>query len=132
MVAQRQHKPSQLFIITVEQTRGECLIQVGGTLMAENKAKQEEQAQTSETSVYKSDVDERKEASQYFVRSLFRAGVHLAMAPMYILPEEPREHFMAAGHEITQGLSSLAHELADSFDRIVDEVREEVEVENPR
>jgi len=100
--------------------------------MAENKAKQEEQAQTSETPFYKSDLDELKEASQYFIRSLFRAGVHLAMAPMYILPEEPREHFMSAGNEITRGLSSLAHELADNFDRIVDEVREEVEGENPR
>jgi hypothetical protein len=98
--------------------------------MAENRAKQEGQAQTSETPVYKSDLDELKEASQYFVRSLFRAGLHLAMAPMYILPEEPREHFMTAGNEITRGLSSLAHELADSFDRIVDEVREDVEVEN--
>ncbi len=100
--------------------------------MAENKAKQEEQAQTSETPTYKSDLDELKEASQYFIRSLFRAGVHLAMAPMYILPEEPREHFMTAGNEITRGLSSLAHELANDFDKIVDEVREEVEVENPR
>jgi hypothetical protein len=98
--------------------------------MAENKAKQEEQARASEAPFYKSDLDELKEASQYFVRSLFRAGVHLAMAPMYILPEKPREHFMTAGNEITRGLSSLAHELADNFDRIVDEVREEVE--NPR
>ncbi|HEX6555014.1 MAG TPA: hypothetical protein VF026_19760 [Ktedonobacteraceae bacterium] len=100
--------------------------------MAENKAKQEGQAQTSETPIYKSDLDELREASQYFIRSLFRTGVHLAMAPMYILPEEPREHFMTAGNEITRGLSSLAHELADNFDRIVDEMREEVEVENPR
>jgi hypothetical protein len=100
--------------------------------MAKNRAKQGEQAQTSKTSAYKSDLDELKEASQYFIRSLFRAGVHLAMAPMYILPEEPREHFMTAGNEITRGVSSLVHELADNFDRIVDEVREEVEVDNPR
>ena len=100
--------------------------------MVENKAKQEGQAQTSGAPIYKSDLDELREASQYFIRSLFRAGVHLAMAPMYILPEEPREHFMTAGNEITRGLSSLVHELADNFDRIVDEVREEVVVENPR
>src|SRR5438876_9641938 len=96
MVAQRQHKQGQSFIIAVEQTHGEYLIQVGGTPMAENKAKQEEQAQTSETPFYKSDFDELKEASQYFILSLFRVGVHLALAPMYILSYETCGGFMIA------------------------------------
>jgi len=46
---------------------------------------------------------------------------------MYIIPDESREHFMTAGREITRGLSTLAHELADDFDKIVDEVREDAE-----
>jgi hypothetical protein len=45
------------------------------------------------------------------------------MAPMSIFPEEPREHFRTAGLEITRGLAALAHELADNFDKIVDEVK---------
>ena len=94
--------------------------------MEETKVKQEEQAQTFETPDYKSDLDELKVASQQFLRSLFRAGVHLAITPMYIIPDESREHFMTAGREITRGLSTLAHELADDFDKIVDEVKEDV------
>ena len=74
----------------------------------------------------KSDRDELKEASQQFFRTLFQAGVHLAMAPVTMLPEEPREHFVSAGREFTRGLARLAHELAENFDKIVDEVKEDV------
>jgi hypothetical protein len=42
-----------------------------------------------------------------------------------MLPEEPREHFVSAGREFTRGLATLAHELADNFDKIVDEVKED-------
>src|SRR6266702_1480727 len=103
--------------------------------MATTKKTQEEQAQeqadtqtsTSPETPYKSDRDELKEASEQFFRTLFRTGVHLAMAPVYMLPEEPREHFMTAGLEITRGLATLAHELADDFEKAVDQMREEVE-----
>lgn len=83
---------------------------------------QEEQAQTSQASGipdYKSDRDDVRQASEQFFRSLFRAGVHVAMAPVYILPEESREHFFTAGREFTRGLSSLAQEIADDFDKLV-------------
>ena len=73
-----------------------------------------------------SDRDELKEASQHFLRTLLRAGVHLAMAPVSLLPEEPREHFASAGSEFTRGLASLAHELADTFDKIIEEVNMDV------
>ena len=89
---------------------------------------QEEQAQTSQTSGtpdYKSDRDEVRNASEHFFRSLFRAGVHFAMAPVYILPEESREHFFTAGREFTRGLSSLAQEIADDFDKLVKRDEEE-------
>ncbi len=82
---------------------------------------QEEQAQTSQVSGipdYKSDRDEVRQASEQFFRSLFRAGIHVALAPVYALPEESREHFFAAGREITRGLSSLAQEIADDFDKL--------------
>jgi len=95
---------------------------------------QAEQAQTTgtpgtetPTPDEKSDRDELKEASQQFFRTLFRAGVHLAMAPVYMLPDEPREHFVSAGREFTRGLATLARELAVDFDKMVDEVKEELE-----
>jgi hypothetical protein len=83
---------------------------------------QQEQAQTSQASGipdYKTDRDEVRHASEQFFRSLFRAGVHVAMAPVYVLPEESREHFFTAGREFTRGLSSLAQEIADDFDKLV-------------
>jgi len=89
---------------------------------------QEEQTQTSQASGtpdYKSDRDEVRQISQQFFRSLFRAGFHLAMAPVYVLPEEPREHFFSAGREFTRGLSSLAQEIADDFDQLVKREKEE-------
>ena len=86
---------------------------------------QEEQAQTSNGPDFKSDRDEVRHASEQFFRSLFRAGVHAAMAPVYILPEESREHFFTAGREFTRGLSSLAQEIADDFDKLVQRDEEE-------
>jgi hypothetical protein len=88
---------------------------------------QEEQSQASQESDipnFKSDRDEVRNASQHFFRSLFRAGVHLAMAPAYVMPEEPREHFFNAGREFTRGLSTLAQEIADDFDKLVSQDNE--------
>ena len=56
-----------------------------------------------------------------------RAGVHLAMAPVHTLPEEPQKHFITAGREFTLGLSTLAQELANDFDKFVSEWSEEGE-----
>ena len=102
--------------------------------MVDTTKMQAEQAQTTETPGTetptpdeKSDRDELKEASQQFFRTLFRAGVHLAMAPVYMLPDEPREHFVSAGREFTRGLATLARELAVDFDKMVGEVKEELE-----
>jgi len=98
---------------------------------AQGEQAQEEQSQTSQTSQasggpdFKSDRDEVRQASEQFFRSLFRAGVHVAMAPVYILPEESREHFFTAGREFSRGLSSLAQEIADDFDKLVQREEEE-------
>jgi hypothetical protein len=66
--------------------------------------------------------DELRKDSQQFFRTLFRMGVRLALAPVYLLPEEPRDHFVSAGREFTRGFTSLAHELVDTVDTFVDEV----------
>ncbi len=66
--------------------------------------------------------DELKEASQQFFRTLFRVGVRLALTPVALLPEEPQEHFVSAAREFTRGLTTLAHELVDNVDKIVEEV----------
>lgn len=66
--------------------------------------------------------DELKEASQQFFNTLFRVGVRLALAPVYLLPEEPRAHFVSAAREFTRGFTTLALELADDVDKIVEEV----------
>jgi hypothetical protein len=102
--------------------------------MADTKKTQPQQAQadpqtpsSSGIPDYRSDRDELKEASQQFFRTLFQSGVHLAMAPVYFLPEEPREHFITAGREITRGLATLAHELADDFEKAVDQAKGEVQ-----
>jgi len=75
----------------------------------------------------KSDRDELKEASQQFFRTLIRAGVHLAMTSVNMLPEESREHLVSAGREFTRGLATFAHELADNVDTIVDEAKADTE-----
>ena len=95
----------------------------------DRSAQQEAQAQTSQASGtpdFKSDRDEVRQASEQLFRSLFRAGVHVAMAPVYILPEESREHFFTAGREFTRGLSSLAQEIADDFDKLVSRENEKL------
>ena len=95
----------------------------------EAQAEQEAQEQTSQASGtpdFKSDRDEVRQASEQLFRSLFRAGVHVAMAPVYVLPEESREHFFTAGREFTRGLSSLAQEIADDFDKLVSRENEKL------
>ena len=66
--------------------------------------------------------EELKGTSQQFFRTFLRMGVHLALAPVYLFPEEPREHFMSAGREFIRGFTTLAHVLADDVDKIADKV----------
>jgi hypothetical protein len=70
--------------------------------------------------------DELRKDSQQFFRTLFRMGVRLTLAPVYLLPGEPRGHFVSAGREFTRGFTSLAHELADTVDKMVDEVESDL------
>lgn len=75
----------------------------------------------------KSNRDELMEASQQFFRALFRTGVHVAMTPASMLPEESRQHFLSAGREFTRGLATMAHELSNAFDKMAEEVKKDVE-----
>jgi hypothetical protein len=79
---------------------------------AQQEGQAQQESQASGIPDFKTDRDEVRHASEQFFRSLFRAGVHVAMAPMYVLPEESREHFFTAGREFTRGLSSLIHSRA--------------------
>jgi hypothetical protein len=101
--------------------------------MEDTTKEQAEQTHTAEppgtqtpTPDEKSDRDELKEASQQFFRTLFQAGVHLARTSVHMLPEEPREHIVSAGREFTRGLATFTYELADNFEKIVDEGKEDV------
>ncbi len=67
-------------------------------------------------------LDEEREenwrAGQHFSRSLFQAGVGLALLPISVLPPEPQEHFKVAGREFAHGLAKLVHQLADGLDEM--------------
>ena len=65
--------------------------------------------------------EELQQATQRFIRSMFRTGVHLALLPVNRLPERPRLHFQAAGREFTNGLATLVHELADGLEEMAND-----------
>ncbi len=83
-------------------------------MIHENK-KREGKAQTMDE-----EREENWRAGQHFSRSLFRAGVGLALLPISVLPPEPQEHFKVAGREFAQGLAKLVHQLADGLDEIAE------------
>lgn len=95
---------------------------------------QAEQPQTTDmpgddapASEEKTNFDELRESSQQFFRSLLRTGVQVAMTPVAMLPEEPRQHFLSAGREFTRGLATLAHELSNVFDKMAEEAKGDAE-----
>jgi hypothetical protein len=92
--------------------------------MVDDQDKDTQERQTSETPDNEAERDELTQAAQQFFRSLFRAGVQLALVPVNMLPPEPREHFKAAGREFTRGLATLAREIANDVEKIVEEEKE--------
>ena len=56
--------------------------------------------------------EELQQATQRFIRSMFRTGVSVALLPVNRLPPKPRQHFHAAGREFTHGLE---HSYTDSL-----------------
>lgn len=59
---------------------------------------------------------ELQQATQRFIRSLFRTGVNVALLPVKRLPPEPQQHFQAAGREFTRGWATLVREFADRLE----------------
>jgi len=97
--------------------------------MEDTRSEQAEQNNTTETSGterpasdVQADFEELRQASQDFFNTLVRVGIHLATTPVSQLPEEPREHFANAVSEFTRGLSTLAHELASTVEKVSEEV----------
>jgi hypothetical protein len=61
--------------------------------------------------------EELREATRLFMRSLAHTGRSLTLLPVTSIPQEPRQHFLAAGREFTRGWAALVRELADGIDR---------------
>ena len=66
--------------------------------------------------------EELRQATGHFIRSLFRAGVSLALLPINRLPPRPRQHFHTAGREFTRGLARLVHEFGDGLEEMAKDV----------
>src|SRR5712692_5703468 len=85
-----------------------------GEGMINGKNKQEGHRQSIDA-----EREELQQATQRFIRSLFRTGVSLALLPLHRLPREPQQHFQVAGREFTHGLATLVHELANGLEEMV-------------
>ncbi len=81
--------------------------------MIHEKNKQEGQGRTMHA-----EHEELQQATQRFIRSLFRTGVSMALLPVTRLPQEPQRHFLAAGREFTHGWATLVHKFADGIEEI--------------
>ncbi len=66
--------------------------------------------------------EELRQATGHFIRSIFRAGVSLALLPINRLPAGPRQHFHTAGREVTRGLAKLVHEFGDGLEEMAKDV----------
>ena len=65
--------------------------------------------------------EELQQATKRFIRSVVRTGVRIAFFPFTSLPRTSQQHFQAAGRELTHGLTTLVHELADGIEERVKE-----------
>jgi hypothetical protein len=65
---------------------------------------------------------ELQQATQSFIRSIFRTGVRLVLLPANRLPREPRQHFQAAGREFTHGLATLVRTASDHLEEMAKDV----------
>ena len=72
--------------------------------------------------------EELQQATQRFIRSLFRTGVSVALLPVNRLPREPQRHFQAAGREFTRGWATLVHEFADRLEEVAEDASTRIHV----
>ncbi len=66
--------------------------------------------------------EELQQATQRFIRSIFRTGIRLALLPVTRLPREPRQHFQATGREFTHGLATLVRTVSDHLEEMAKDV----------
>ena len=66
--------------------------------------------------------EELRQATEHFIRSIFRTGVSVVLLPINRLPAGPRQHFHAAGREFTSGLAKLVHEFGDGLEEMAKDV----------
>lgn len=76
--------------------------------MIDTKDKQKSQRQTIQA-----EREGLQQATQRFIVSLVRTGGSIALLPVTRLPHEPRQHFLAAGREFTNGWAFVVREFAD-------------------
>ena len=66
--------------------------------------------------------EELRQATGHLIRSIFRAGVSVALLPINTLPPRPRQYFHTAGREFTLGLAKLVHEFGDGLEEMARDV----------
>ena len=81
--------------------------------MMNHKDKQEGQRRSIDA-----ERQELQQATQRFIRSVFRTGVSIALLPVNRLPRKSQQHFQAAGREFTRGLATLVHGFAENLEGI--------------
>jgi hypothetical protein len=72
---------------------------------------------------------ELQQATQHFIRSMFRTSVSLALVPVTRLPQKSQQHFQAAGREFTRGLATLVHGFAENLEEIAQDASRATEFE---
>jgi hypothetical protein len=67
--------------------------------------------------------EELTEATRAFMRSLVHTGRNMTLFPITRLPQNSRQHFLAAGREFTRGWAALVRGLADGIDELAKETK---------
>ena len=65
--------------------------------------------------------EELTEATRVFFRSLVHTGRNMTLSPITRLPQDSRQHFLAAGREFTRGWAALIRGFADGIDGLAKE-----------
>jgi hypothetical protein len=65
--------------------------------------------------------EELTEATRAFMRSLVHTGRNMTLLPVTRLPQDSRQHFLAAGREFTRGWAALIRGFADGIDGLAKE-----------
>jgi hypothetical protein len=67
--------------------------------------------------------EELSEATRDFFRSLVHTGKNITISPITRLPQDSRQHFLAAGREFTRGWAALIRGFADGIDGLANGTR---------